>query len=53
MYKSFGYSVYRTVLGYYAGEENAYDMRKVCGNYTLMAEEDSNYAFSIYCDDLS
>ena len=23
-----GYSVYRTVLGYYSGEEDAYDMRK-------------------------
>ncbi|KAJ3009629.1 UNVERIFIED_CONTAM: N(alpha)-acetyltransferase 20, NatB catalytic subunit [Siphonaria sp. JEL0065] len=31
MYKGFGYSVYRTVLGYYSGvndNENAYDMRK-------------------------
>ena len=24
----FGYSVYRTVVGYYSGEEDAYDMRK-------------------------
>lgn len=24
----FGYSVYRTVIGYYSGEEDAYDMRK-------------------------
>ncbi len=24
-----GYSIYRTVIGYYSGEENAYDMRKV------------------------
>lgn len=24
----FGYSIYRTVLGYYSGDENAYDMRK-------------------------
>ena len=23
MYKSFGYSVYRTVIGYYSGEEDA------------------------------
>lgn len=23
-----GYSVYRKVLGYYSGEEDAYDMRK-------------------------
>lgn len=28
MYRKFGYSVYRTVLGYYSGEEDAYDMRK-------------------------
>ncbi len=28
MYKKFGYSVYRQVLGYYSGEEDAYDMRK-------------------------
>lgn len=28
MYKKFGYSVYRRVLGYYSGEEDAYDMRK-------------------------
>jgi len=24
MYKGFGYSVYREVIGYYSGEENAY-----------------------------
>merc|ERR1712137_446499 len=28
MYKKLGYTVYRTVIGYYSGEENAYDMRK-------------------------
>eukprot|EP00455_Lapot_gusevi_P009021 TRINITY_DN14006_c0_g1_i1.p1 TRINITY_DN14006_c0_g1~~TRINITY_DN14006_c0_g1_i1.p1 ORF type:complete len:173 (-),score=10.63 TRINITY_DN14006_c0_g1_i1:31-549(-) len=28
MYKKFGYSVYRQVIGYYSGEEDAYDMRK-------------------------
>uniref|UniRef100_A0A7S4NNC0 N-acetyltransferase domain-containing protein n=1 Tax=Paramoeba aestuarina TaxID=180227 RepID=A0A7S4NNC0_9EUKA len=28
MYKCFGYSVYRRVLGYYSGEEDAFDMRK-------------------------
>ncbi len=28
MYKKFGYVVYREVLNYYSGEENAYDMRK-------------------------
>eukprot|EP00164_Ancoracysta_twista_P001691 GFYU01002216.1.p1 GENE.GFYU01002216.1~~GFYU01002216.1.p1 ORF type:complete len:122 (-),score=22.95 GFYU01002216.1:211-576(-) len=28
MYKKLGYSIYRTVLGYYSGEEDAYDMRK-------------------------
>ncbi|KAJ3248187.1 N(alpha)-acetyltransferase 20, NatB catalytic subunit [Chytriomyces hyalinus] len=31
MYTQFGYSIYRTVLGYYSGSgdsENAYDMRK-------------------------
>jgi N-terminal acetyltransferase B complex catalytic subunit len=28
MYRSFGYSVYRRVLQYYSGEEDAYDMRK-------------------------
>jgi len=28
MYKSFGYSTYRQVIGYYSGEEDAFDMRK-------------------------
>eukprot|EP00611_Tribonema_gayanum_P023346 TRINITY_DN488_c5_g2_i5.p1 TRINITY_DN488_c5_g2~~TRINITY_DN488_c5_g2_i5.p1 ORF type:complete len:174 (-),score=55.77 TRINITY_DN488_c5_g2_i5:618-1139(-) len=28
MYKHFGYDVYRQVIGYYSGEEDAYDMRK-------------------------
>ena len=28
MYSKMGYSVYREVIGYYSGEENAYDMRK-------------------------
>jgi len=28
MYKKFGYSIYRQVLGYYSGTEDAYDMRK-------------------------
>mmetsp|Transcript_22488 Transcript_22488/g.61301 ORF Transcript_22488/g.61301 Transcript_22488/m.61301 type:complete len:175 (+) Transcript_22488:1-525(+) len=28
MYKKFGYSVYRRVIGYYSGEEDAFDMRK-------------------------
>jgi len=28
MYRRFGYVVYRTILKYYSGEENAYDMRK-------------------------
>ena len=28
MYEKFGYSVYRGVLGYYSGEEDAFDMRK-------------------------
>eukprot|EP01039_Chlorochromonas_danica_P011242 gene11242-12540_t len=28
MYTSLGYSVYRQVVGYYSGEEDAYDMRK-------------------------
>ncbi len=28
MYKKFGYIVYREVINYYSGEENAYDMRK-------------------------
>lgn len=28
MYLAFGYVVYRTILGYYADEEDAYDMRK-------------------------
>jgi len=28
MYKRMGYSVYRQVIGYYAQEEDAYDMRK-------------------------
>jgi hypothetical protein len=29
MYEGLGYTVYRTVLNYYMGEEDAYDMRKV------------------------
>lgn len=28
MYTKFGYSVYRRVVGYYSGQEDAYDMRK-------------------------
>ena len=28
MYKSMGYIVYRTILNYYSGDEDAYDMRK-------------------------
>jgi len=28
MYKKFGYVIYRQVMGYYSGEEDAYDMRK-------------------------
>ncbi|CAM9634701.1 unnamed protein product [Phaeothamnion confervicola] len=28
MYNRFGYSIYRQVIGYYSGEEDAYDMRK-------------------------
>jgi len=28
MYKKMGYSVYRTVVGYYSGQEDALDMRK-------------------------
>eukprot|EP01119_Soliformovum_irregulare_P018615 TRINITY_DN5752_c0_g1_i1.p1 TRINITY_DN5752_c0_g1~~TRINITY_DN5752_c0_g1_i1.p1 ORF type:complete len:173 (-),score=18.92 TRINITY_DN5752_c0_g1_i1:211-729(-) len=28
MYKGFGYSIYRQVIEYYSGEEDAYDMRK-------------------------
>lgn len=28
MYKRMGYSIYRQVIGYYSGEEDAYDMRK-------------------------
>ena len=29
MYEKMGYSIYRRVLGYYSGEEDAFDMRKV------------------------
>eukprot|EP00327_Prymnesium_parvum_P008892 CAMPEP_0182804592 /NCGR_PEP_ID=MMETSP0006_2-20121128/4632_1 /TAXON_ID=97485 /ORGANISM="Prymnesium parvum, Strain Texoma1" /LENGTH=146 /DNA_ID=CAMNT_0024930119 /DNA_START=1 /DNA_END=441 /DNA_ORIENTATION=- len=28
MYTKMGYSIYRQVIGYYSGEEDAYDMRK-------------------------
>uniref|UniRef100_A0A6U1HGY3 N-acetyltransferase domain-containing protein n=1 Tax=Tetraselmis chuii TaxID=63592 RepID=A0A6U1HGY3_9CHLO len=28
MYTKFGYTVYRRVIGYYSGDEDAYDMRK-------------------------
>ncbi|GIL55038.1 hypothetical protein Vafri_10687 [Volvox africanus] len=28
MYRKFGYIIYRTVVGYYSGDEDAYDMRK-------------------------
>ena len=31
MYKKFGYTVYRRVLGYYGAEEDAFDMRKAMG----------------------
>jgi hypothetical protein len=29
MYKKFGYSVYRTVIGYYSGKEDALGKRKL------------------------
>eukprot|EP00743_Colponemidia_sp_Colp-15_P003806 GILK01004106.1.p2 GENE.GILK01004106.1~~GILK01004106.1.p2 ORF type:complete len:173 (-),score=28.12 GILK01004106.1:1253-1771(-) len=35
MYQKFGYSIYREVIGYYSGEENAYDMRKALPRDTL------------------
>jgi N-terminal acetyltransferase B complex catalytic subunit len=28
MYTGLGYTIFRRVLGYYSGEEDAYDMRK-------------------------
>ena len=28
MYTKMGYTIYRQVIGYYSGEEDAYDMRK-------------------------
>jgi N-terminal acetyltransferase B complex catalytic subunit len=28
MYEKLGYSIYRQVIGYYSGEEDAFDMRK-------------------------
>lgn len=31
MYYKFGYNVYRRVLNYYSGEEDAFDMRKALG----------------------
>ena len=34
MYKNLGYSVYRRVLDYYSGEEDAYDMRKAMSRDT-------------------
>ncbi|CAN0413591.1 unnamed protein product [Ascophyllum nodosum] len=33
MYNTFGYSVYRRVIGYYSGEEDAFDMRKALPRY--------------------
>ncbi|BAM80811.1 similar to N-terminal acetyltransferase complex ARD1 subunit [Cyanidioschyzon merolae strain 10D] len=30
MYQRLGYAIYRTVVGYYADSEDAYDMRKPC-----------------------
>eukprot|EP00245_Coleochaete_scutata_P009824 TRINITY_DN3329_c1_g1_i1.p1 TRINITY_DN3329_c1_g1~~TRINITY_DN3329_c1_g1_i1.p1 ORF type:complete len:175 (-),score=33.64 TRINITY_DN3329_c1_g1_i1:10-534(-) len=30
MYKKFGYTIYRRVLSYYSGEEDAFDMRRAC-----------------------
>lgn len=37
MYKKMGYIVYRTILQYYAGEEDAYDMRKALSRDTNRA----------------
>jgi N-terminal acetyltransferase B complex catalytic subunit len=34
MYEKFGYSVYRRVLNYYSGDEDAYDMRKAMARDT-------------------
>jgi len=34
MYESMGYVKYRQVIGYYSGEEDAFDMRKACSRDT-------------------
>ena len=34
MYKKLGYSIYRQVIGYYSGEEDAFDMRKALSRDT-------------------
>ena len=51
MYRKMGYSVYREVIGYYSGEENAYDMRK-----SLPRDVDNKstipLAHPVYPDDL-
>ena len=41
MYKRLGYVVYRQVIGYYMGEEDAYDMRKALGGYNVSAQSSS------------
>jgi hypothetical protein len=47
MYKKFGYSIYRTVIGYYSGEEDAYDMRKALVIFFLLKiQKIAKY----YCD---
>ena len=40
MYERLGYVIYRTVLDYYSGEENAFDMRKPLRRETKRAAGD-------------
>jgi N-terminal acetyltransferase B complex catalytic subunit len=46
MYKSFGYSVYRQVLGYYSGEEDALGIHCTIANHRANCISDMRKAMS-------
>jgi len=53
MYKKFGYSIYRQVLNYYSGEEDAYDMRKALSRDVHKKSVIPHEPFKVPPDDLS
>lgn len=48
MYKKFGYMVYQQVMGYYSGEEDAYDMHKALPRDTNNASMKPRDPFEVH-----